>query len=139
LPRIAAEYINLVIKKMKYSRKARREVRQELIDHFTDALEAIEDQTERERIGKELVEQFGDVRMLGTLLRRGKKRCRPMWKKVIVRGLQFLLVIYVALIFYNAWIIRTWNKDINYIERFNKLNRPVADEQETHGIITKRR
>jgi hypothetical protein len=38
LPKCAADYIDLVTKKVRYRRKVRAEVRQELTDHFADAL-----------------------------------------------------------------------------------------------------
>ncbi len=39
LPQVIQKYIDLIIKKMRYWRKVRREVRQELIAHFEDELQ----------------------------------------------------------------------------------------------------
>ncbi len=38
LPQLVVEYINSVIKAMRYRKKVRAEVRQELTAHFTDAM-----------------------------------------------------------------------------------------------------
>jgi hypothetical protein len=36
---------------------------------------------------RELISEFGDPEMLGVLIRRAKKRCRPWWQKAILRSL----------------------------------------------------
>ena len=103
LPRIAADYIRATVKKVRYSRRVRREVAQELIDHFTDSLHGC-DGDEKDRRASELVEQFGDPKTLARLIRRGKKRCRPLWKKTLVRSLQGFALIVVFCCLYTAWL-----------------------------------
>ena len=87
LPKAAIEYIDAVIKKMRYRRKIRADVRAELTAHFEDALKNCEDELRQERC-KELIKEFGDVKLLGVLLRRSKKRCRAGWRTAIVRVFQ---------------------------------------------------
>src|SRR3989339_625582 len=99
LPQTAAEYIRLVVRKMRYRRKVRGDVEAELIAHFEDALRDVKDMPEREKRAGELIEQFGDAKMLAKLIRRGKKRCRPLWQKVVMRTAAVLgiLILYVGL------------------------------------------
>ena len=47
LPDCAAEFIKLVIKKMRYRRKVRAEVKAELIAHFEDELSKCKSDEER--------------------------------------------------------------------------------------------
>ena len=49
LPPCAAEFINLVIRKMGYRKKAREEVAQELTDHFEEHLKNCKTNDEKEQ------------------------------------------------------------------------------------------
>jgi hypothetical protein len=46
-----------------------------------------------------LIQEFGDAKLLAVLCRRAKKRCRPLWRKIFVRGVQAagILVLYGVL------------------------------------------
>ena len=88
LPDCAAEFIKRVIKKMRYSKKVRADVMAELIDYFEDELRGCENDEEKLEKAKRLIADFGDVKMLGKLLRRAKKRCRPLWRTVVARIFQ---------------------------------------------------
>jgi hypothetical protein len=92
LPQSAQEFIKLVIKNMRYRRTVRRDVQAELIAHFEDELRDCTYEQQRQQKAQQLIEQFGDPKLLGILLRRAKKRCRPLWQKAFVRTLQVLLV-----------------------------------------------
>ncbi|MBW8038865.1 MAG: hypothetical protein FVQ85_02565 [Planctomycetes bacterium] len=129
LPASAAEFIKLVIKKMRYRRKVQDDVKAELAAHFEDELKECKADTDREQKGKELVGGFGDVKMLAVLLRRAKKRCRPMWRTVLARAFQTVGVLFICLVLYIVWFLTgkpVVTKD--YIAEFNNLVRPVADE-----------
>jgi len=102
LPACVTEYIRLVIHKMGYSRAARREVRQELIDHFTDALADCPAE-DRQKRAEQMIAEFGDAKMLATLIRRGKKRCRPVWLKAMIRSVQGFCLLLVLLGLYTVW------------------------------------
>ncbi|MCE5185864.1 MAG: hypothetical protein LLF76_07035 [Planctomycetaceae bacterium] len=52
--------------------------------HFADALRGCQSENERQTRAQELIAGFGDVKLLGTLIRRGKKRCRPLWQKALI-------------------------------------------------------
>lgn len=129
LPAVASDYIDAVMKNMRYRRTVRQEVRQELIDHFTDALADCQTDAERNDLAKNLIDGFGDVELLAILLRRAKKRCRPLWRTAIVRLFQtagvlvLLFAIYVGWFFSGKPVVTT-----NYVELLNRQVRPVADD-----------
>jgi hypothetical protein len=55
-----------------------------------------------EKINKrvqELIEEFGDAKLLGILARRAKKRCRSLWRTAVVRGFQAIgiFILYVVI------------------------------------------
>ena len=90
LPQVAVDYIDSVIKHMKYRKKVRTEVKEELTAHFNDALAGCQTDEEKQNLTEELIAAFGDVKLLGKLLRRAKKRCRPLWRTVVARIFQFI-------------------------------------------------
>ncbi|MCH9021782.1 MAG: hypothetical protein IID32_03355, partial [Planctomycetes bacterium] len=99
LPPSLGDYILSLIKKMGYRKKVREEVKSELTDHFTDAISDCRTDEEKDARAQTLIEQFGDPKLLAQLIRRAKKRCRPLWKKAIIRSLQgiaLLLLLIVA-------------------------------------------
>jgi hypothetical protein len=129
LPVAAVEFIRLVVKKMRYRRKVGEEVEVELTAHFEDELKGCKADDEREQKAKELVGGFGDVKMLAVLLRRAKKRCRPLWRTVVARAFQTVGVLFICLVLYIVWFLT--GKPVvsrDYIAEFNNLVRPVADE-----------
>ncbi len=129
LPPCVAEYINLVIKLMRYRRKVRDEVKTELAAHFEDALKDCKDDDEKEKKAQKLITEFGDAKMLAVLTRRAKRRCRPLWQTIAVRSFQALGLLIACFIFYCFYIsLGTPTIAVNYIEQMTHLARPVADE-----------
>jgi len=129
LPGCAAEFIRLVIKKMRYRKKVRADVMAELIAHFEDGLNDCAAGEEKERKAQELVAEFGDAKLLGVLLRRAKKRCRPLWRTVAARTFQAAAVLILFLIVYAVWFLSGKAViDTDYVARANEIVRPVADE-----------
>jgi len=106
LPACAAEYIKLVIKKMRYRKKVRAEVMTELAAHFEDELKDRKTDEEKEKKAQQLIEQFGDAKLLGILLRRAKKRCRPLWRTIVARTFQTVGIIFVlsSIVFTSHWV-----------------------------------
>jgi len=131
LPNGAAEFIKLVIKKMRYRRKVRRDVQAELATHFEDELKVCATDEEKEQKAKKLIAEFGDAKLLAVLLRRAKKRCRPLWKKVLVRGLQVFGVIFLYLLICSSpLIIGKPTVKVNYADwltEFIRADRDAAD------------
>jgi hypothetical protein len=120
LPAVVRDYIVAVMKKMGYRRKVRQEVKEELVAHFTDALKDCGD-GQREERGKELIAEFGDVKLLGVLLRRGKKRCRPKWQTAIVRGVGIIAAVFLV---YTAWFVTGEPKaQTDYLAVINQMQK----------------
>ncbi|HOV77407.1 MAG TPA: hypothetical protein PLS24_05220, partial [Sedimentisphaerales bacterium] len=88
LPPCAIEYLARVTKKIRYRRRVRQDVQAELTAHFEDELRDAADAAEREQRAKRLIEEFGDAGLLAILCRRAKKRCRPLWRKALIRTTQ---------------------------------------------------
>jgi len=126
LPQAAADYIRLVTKKVGYKRKVRNEIRDELIAHFEDALAQFTDPAEREQKAKDLIAEFGDPKLVATLARRAKKRCRPTWVKTMIRSFQILLLACAAFI---IWFLTGSPKiQVDYLARLNEIVKPIPDE-----------
>jgi hypothetical protein len=129
LPPCAAEYIKLVIKKMRYRKKVRLDVQTELAAHFEDELRDCKTDEEKEQRAQRLIEEFGDAKLLGTLLRRAKKRCRPLWRTVVARTFQTIGVLILCLIAYCVYIsLGKPTINVNYVEEATRIAQPVADE-----------
>ncbi len=88
VPAIVQETIDRVVKKMRYRKKARADVRAELQAHFEDALADCRTPEKQQERAEELIGDFGDAQVLGTLIRRAKKRCRPVWIKAMIHTSQ---------------------------------------------------
>jgi hypothetical protein len=130
-PQVAIDYIDSVIKAMKYRKKVREDVREELMAHFSDALADCTLDNEKQQAVETLIADFGDAKLLGKLLRRAKKRCRPLWRTMVTRTFQFigisilLLVLYIGWFFTGKPIIST-----DYLEILNQQVKPVADDSQ---------
>ena len=129
LPRSAVDFIDSVIKRVRYRKKVRQEVRDELIDHFTMALSECNIPEEKEAVAREVIEEFGDIKTLSRLIRRGKKRCRPLWKKVIIRICQvfgvFVLFVVARSLYFE---VGSPNVAVDYSQWLNELVRQGRDE-----------
>ncbi len=99
LPGPVRDFIEEVVKRVRYRKKVREDVRNELSAHFEDALRDCPDGQSREEVSKGVIENFGDPKLVAKLIRRGKKRCRPLWVKVMLRTLATLGVILGFVIF----------------------------------------
>jgi hypothetical protein len=72
LPGVVSDRIGEVVGRTRLWRRERVDVARELIGHFADGIEA-------GRTPDELVSTFGDAKEAALLIRRAKKRARPMW------------------------------------------------------------
>lgn len=125
LPSCAADYIRDVIKKMRWQKKVRGDVQAELIGHFEDALKDCKNDMEREKTAKELISDFGNAKVIATLARRAKKRCRPLWQKTLIRTFQTIGIIIVLFVLYVSWFISGRPKiTVNYTAELNRIVRP---------------
>jgi hypothetical protein len=125
LPTCATEFIRQVVRRIGYRRKARREVEAELTAHFEEELRGCTEAQEKEQRAQRLIEQFGDAKLLAVLCRRGKKRCRPLWAKTMVRVLQAVGVLVVLLSLYTVWFVNGKpSVTVDYLALWNRTSRP---------------
>ena len=135
LPKCAAEFIGQVIRGMRYRRKARDEVQAELTAHFTDELKDCANAAEKEQKAQKMVEGFGDAKLLAILCRRAKKRCRPLWHKILVRGALGLGVIFLYLVLCTLpLILGRPTIRVNYVQWMSERWRPQAGEVENARV-----
>jgi len=131
LPARAAEFIKLVINKMRYRKKVRDEVLEELTAHFQDALRNCKTEEEKQKAAAQLVEEFGDPKLLAILLRRAKKRCRPFWRTVVARTLQSAAILIICFIFYVTWFLSGKPQiTTDYLAQYNQMVRPNVDDSQ---------
>jgi len=129
LPRCAGEFIKLVIKKMRYRRKVRVDVLAELASDFEEELKEYTSDEQKQQKARQLIDEFGDVKLLAVLLRRAKKRCRPLWRTVAARSFQAVGVLILCFILYVVWFLT--GKPVittDYVSELNRIVRPAADE-----------
>ena len=129
LPASIVEFIRQVLKKMGYRRKVRQDVQAELAAHFEDELKDCKTDEEKEQKTQQLITSFGDVKLLAVLLRRAKKRCRPLWRTAVVRSFQALGIIFLYLVIcVSPLIIGKPNITVNYVDWLNEFVRQGRDE-----------
>jgi len=131
LPACAVEYVHRLLKKMRYRRKVRDDVEAELTAHFEDELKDCKSDKERQQRARYLVADFGDMKLLAILLRRAKKRCRPLWRTVIARTFQAIGVLIVCFIFYVIWFsFGEPSIRVDYVKLLNRMNQPQVRDQD---------
>ncbi len=131
LPASLADYICKVAKRIRFSRKVRAEVTAELADHFSQAMRECDSENERQQLADELIAQFGDASVVGSLIRRGKKRCRPSWQKALIRTAQGFGAFIVFMFVYGFWFISGEpTVRIDYLEQVNRNSRPAVSEDQ---------
>ncbi|MHC4570985.1 MAG: hypothetical protein ACYS0C_02765 [Planctomycetota bacterium] len=128
VPENACELIKAIIRQMRYRKEVRQDVMAELVAHFEDELKDCKSGEEKEQKAQQLIADFGDVKLLGVLLRRAKKRCRPFWRTVAARTFQTIGILILCFIIYTAWFLTGKPVvTVDYVAEFNKLVRPAAD------------
>ncbi|MBP7051547.1 MAG: hypothetical protein KBE65_11075 [Phycisphaerae bacterium] len=125
LPACAEQFIAAVVRQIRYRKRVREDVRQELAAHFEDELRDCADALEREQRARQLIEDFGDAKLLAVLCRRAKKRCRPLWGRAWARMMQAVGVFLLVFVPYTIWFISGKpNPTIDYLPQLNALHRP---------------
>ncbi len=129
LPAVVRDYIEMVIRSMRYRKTIRKEVFEELVAHFDDALRGLTEVEKREEAALRLVGEFGDAVLMGKLIRRGKIRCRPWWRTAIVRCLQVMAAMLLIAIVYLVWFFTGHpTVRVDYIALLNDKVRPKISE-----------
>jgi len=100
VPENAGELIKAIIGEMHYRKNVGNDVAAELAAHFEDELKDCATEKEKEQKAQRLIDQFGDVKLLAVLIRRAKKRCRPLWRTMVVRTFQTIGVLILCFIVY---------------------------------------
>ncbi len=127
LPRILVDYIGSLIKGVGANRQVRLEVAEEIGHHFVDAMGESAGDEGKEESARELMENFGDIKMLGKLIKRGKKRCRPLWQKVLLTSVYTLCGLILFIVLYGIWFLTGKpTLSVDYLVRLNEMTRPVA-------------
>lgn len=131
LPDSVAEFIKNIIQKMRYRRSVREDVQAELAGHFEDELKDCPADEDKEQKSRQLIADFGDVKLLAILLRRAKKRCRPLWRTVVVRAFQTIGVLIICFILYTIWFVSGKpTVRIDYLAELNRMAQPqILDEE----------
>ncbi|MCH9023185.1 MAG: hypothetical protein IID32_10540 [Planctomycetes bacterium] len=131
LPVSVTGFIAEVINKMRYRRGVRRDVELELIYYFNDATSDCQTSREKDTLAQTLIEQFGDPKLLAQLIRRAKKRCRPLWKKTLIRTAQATAALLLFCCLYTWWFLTGKpNVTIDYVERLNQVANPQATDDQ---------
>jgi len=128
LPVSASEFIQLVIRKMRYRREVRQDVKAELTAHFEDELKDCKRDSERVQKARQLITDFGDAKLLAVLLRRAKKRCRPLWKTAVARTFQTTGILILCFIVYVVWFFT--GKPVITTDYVAELNRIVTQSSD---------
>ncbi|HEV8291799.1 MAG TPA: hypothetical protein VGP94_07730, partial [Tepidisphaeraceae bacterium] len=123
LPTEAQDLIRRVVKRTRLWMLEKVAVADELIAHFTDGLEnGSSIQT--------LLEKFGNERQAAKLIRRAKKRNRPLpWH--VMRGLGWIIAAMLAIygIMAARFILGRPSPKIDYVAAMNRLNVGLADNE----------
>lgn len=108
---------------------ARPDVLAELRAHFADALAQAPEDKDRDELARELIADFGQPKVLAKLIKRAKKRCRPMWVKFVVRTCQTILAILLIFAVYTVWFVSGKPTiSVDYLAKLNEMVHPAADE-----------
>ncbi len=131
LPVDTAELIRQVIKKMRYRKEVRSEVMAELAAHFEDELKDCKTDDEKQQKSRQLIDDFGDTKLLAVLLRRAKIRCRPLWRTVVARTFQATGALILFFIVYAVWFSTGKPTiSVDYLVLLNQMNRPQVRNED---------
>ncbi len=136
IPDCATGFIKQVIKKIRYRKKVRADVQAELLTHFEDELQDCKTEQERLEKAESLIEEFGDIKLLATLIRRAKKRCRPLWQIVTIRCFHALIISIAFFIIYVGWFFTgkpVITKD--YVAEIKELIKRSLDESQNAALL----
>jgi hypothetical protein len=129
LPDCAIAFIDQLIKRIRYRNKVRQEVRQELVGHFEDELGQCPDEQARQEKARQLIQEFGDPKIVASLIRRAKKRCRPVWYRLTIRTIQNagIFILYFVICMLPLLVGRSTIR-IDFVDYINRLVRTSPDE-----------
>jgi len=128
LPAPAADCVRTVIKRTRLWKLEKVDVAHELIAHFHDGLEA-------GATPEQLAKDFGDPRTAAKLIRRAKKRQRPLaWHAMRYAGWLYIMLIAVYLGLWGVLFIGKPNITVDYLPKLNAAAAAVPEEQRAWPI-----
>lgn len=132
LPGPVARLITDIVKRSRLWRSEQADVARELVAHFADGLEAA-------RPPDELVRNFGSPSTAAKLIRRAKKRNRPLWWQIGLRLRQaFLIFIAFIVLSYAVLALRFYtgspNVARNYLAEMNAPILAIPEDQRAEPI-----
>jgi len=131
LPACVCEFIRQVAKKMRYRRNVRQDVQNELTAHFQDELKDCKTDEESRQKAQQLIAEFGDPKLLAVLLRRAKKRCRPLWRTIVARTFQAAGALIVCFAVYTIWFLTGKPTiSVDYLAQLNQMSRPQLRDED---------
>lgn len=131
LPVSVTDFLDLLLKRMRYRRKVQEEVRAELTAHFEDELRSCATDKEKHDKARQVIAEFGDLKLLAVLLCRAKRRCRPLWRTVMARTFQIIGVLLLCLILYGIWFsLGKPTIRVDYVALLNQMNQPQVRDQD---------
>ena len=127
LPEIVQQYIKSLARSVR-NRHMRQDVLAELGNHFADALADVPQDSDREELAASLVSEFGDTKLLAKLIKRAKRRCYPIWLKVVGYTCRTIIIAFLISFAYTTWFLSGKpTVSVDYVAKFNEMVRPVAD------------
>ncbi len=131
LPACGVEFLTRLTKKMRYRHKVRQEVQAELAAHFEDDLKDCLTEEQRQEKAERLIADFGDPETLAVLMRRAKKRCRPLWRTVLARTFQAACALIVCLVLYMIWFYTGEPTiSVDYVAMLNRMSKPEVRNED---------
>ena len=123
LPFAAQQLIADVVRRTRLWQGEKGEVVLELIAHFRDGVEAGPS-------ADELISNFGSIKTAAQLIRRGKRRNRPLWwhaRRRFLQAVGAVLLVYIGLAL--LLVVRHPNPTVDYVAEWNRpvLATPPAD------------
>lgn len=137
LPSALSDLIERVVRGTRLWRSEKREVRAELESHFREGLEdlASEGLTEDAAV-RVLCDNFGNPELTAKLIRRGKKRGRPMILKLAIAvSIAAMSAIGASATYMAVVTLGEPNPTVDYLKQLNEPIEKVAVEQRAWTVL----
>ncbi|MEM6334512.1 MAG: hypothetical protein AAF823_14355 [Planctomycetota bacterium] len=129
LPEPIRGLIGDVVQRTRLWRREKADVATELIAHFRDALES-------EATAEQAIDAFGEPRSIAKLIRRGKRKCRPIGWHIRHRLRQGIAVAVVAYLSAGLWLAAGKPEpSVDYLAILNAPLEGVPEEDKAWPIL----
>ncbi|HWL93387.1 MAG TPA: hypothetical protein VNT79_07615 [Phycisphaerae bacterium] len=139
LPGALSDLIDRVIRRTRLWRSEKRDVRAELESHFREGLDELAmEGLPLDASVRVLAESFGNPDLAATLIRRGKRRGRPMIWKLAFTATMALLGLMAAGGGYVAYLtLASPNPTVDYLKQLNESAEETTEEQRAWTLLQK--